>query len=66
MDPFPFYLQSPPVEQPIEAQVFMSVYFSAIIEGGVATILYRQTFTDSSTSLYYSVIVNGSELYSAE
>ena len=29
-----FTLQSPPVEQPIEAQVFMSVYFSAVIEGG--------------------------------
>ena len=36
-----FTLQSPPVEQPIEAQVFMSVYFSAIIEGGGgAAILY--------------------------
>ena len=31
-----FTLQSPPVEQPVEAQVFMSVYFSAIIEGGAA------------------------------
>ena len=29
-----FTLQSSPVEQPVEAQVFMSVYFSAIIEGG--------------------------------
>ena len=62
-----FTLQSPPVEQPIEAQVFMSVYFSAIIEGGGGPqSCTRQTFTDSSTSLYYSVIVNGSELYSAE
>ena len=62
-----FTLQSPPVEQPIEAQVFMSVYFSAIIEGGGGPqSCTRQTFTDSSTSLYYSVMVNGSELYSAE
>ena len=62
-----FTLQSPPVEQPIEAQGFMSVYFSAIIEGGGGPqSCTRQTFTDSSTSLYYSVIVNGSELYSAE
>ena len=62
-----FTLQSPPVEQPIEAQVFMSVYFSAIIEGGGGPqSCTRQTLTDSSTSLYYSVIVNGSELYSAE
>ena len=29
-----FTLQSPPVEQPVEAQVFMSVYFSVILEGG--------------------------------
>ena len=29
-----FTLQSPPVEQPVEAQVFAGVYFSAIIEGG--------------------------------
>ena len=62
-----FTLQSPPVEQPIEAQVFMSVYFSAIIEGGGGPqSCTRQTLIDSSTSLYYSVMVNGSELYSAE
>jgi hypothetical protein len=62
-----FTLQSPPVEQPIEAQVFMSVYFSAVIEGGGGPqSCTRQTLTDSSTSLYYSVGVNGNELYSAE
>ncbi|MAF93939.1 hypothetical protein CMO85_04675 [Candidatus Woesearchaeota archaeon] len=62
-----FTLQSPPVEQPIEAQVFMSVYFSAIIEGGGGPqSCTRQTWADSSTTLYYSVGVGGQELYSAE
>ena len=62
-----FTLQSPPVEQPIEAQVFMSVYFSAIIEGGGGPqSCTRQTWADSSTTLYYSVGVGSKELYSAE
>ena len=62
-----FTLQSPPVEQPIEAQVFMSVYFSAIIEGGGGPqSCTRQTWADSSTTLYYSVGVGSQELYSAE
>ena len=62
-----FTLQSPPVEQPIEAQVFMSVYFSAIIEGGGGPqSCTRQTWADSSTTLYYNVGVGSKELYSAE
>ena len=62
-----FTLQSPPVEQPVEAQVFMGVYFSAIIEGGGGPqSCTRQTWTDSSTTLSYSVSVSGTQLYSTE
>ena len=62
-----FTLQSPPVEQPVEAQVFMSVYFSAIIEGGGGPqTCTRQTFTDSSTTLIYSVSDGSGEIYSTE
>ena len=42
-----FTLQSPPVEQAVEAQVFMGVYFSAIIEGGSGP-RRCQTWTDSA------------------
>lgn len=60
-----FTLQSPPVEQPVEAQVFMSVYFSVILEGGGGPqSCTRQTWMDSSTTLFYSVSVGGSEIYS--
>ncbi|MEC8398300.1 MAG: hypothetical protein VXZ34_01805, partial [Candidatus Thermoplasmatota archaeon] len=60
-----FTLQSPPVEQPVEAQVFMSVYFSAIIEGGGGPqTCTRQTFADSSTTLIYSVSDGSGEIYS--
>ena len=62
-----FTLQSPPVEQPVEAQVFMSVYFSAIIEGGGGPqSCTRQTWTDSSTTLIYSVSDDSGEIYSTE
>ena len=62
-----FTLQSPPVEQPVEAEVFMGVYFSAIIEGGGGPqSCTRQTWTDSSTTLTYSVSVGGSEIYSTD
>ena len=62
-----FTLQSPPVEQPVEAQVFMSVYFSAIIEGGGGPqSCTRQTWTDSSTTLIYSVSNDTGEIYSTE
>ena len=62
-----FTLQSPPVEQPVEAQVFMSVYFSAIIEGGGGPqSCTRQTWADSSTTLIYSVSDGSGEIYSAE
>ena len=62
-----FTLQSPPVEQPVEAQVFMSVYFSAIIEGGGGPqSCTRQTWTDSSTTLIYSVSNGTGEIYSTE
>ena len=62
-----FTLQSPPVEQPVEAQVFMGVYFSAIIEGGGGPqSCTRQTWADSSTTLSYSVSVGGSEVYSTD
>ena len=62
-----FTLQSPPVEHPVEAQVFMGVYFSAIIEGGGGPqSCTRQTWTDSSTTLTYSVSVSGTQLYSTE
>ena len=62
-----FTLQSPPVEQPVEAQVFMSVYFSAIIEGGGGPqSCTRQTWRDSSTTLIYSVSDGTGEIYSTE
>ena len=62
-----FTLQSPPVEQPVDAQVFMSVYFSAIIEGGGGPqSCARQTWTDSSTTLIYSVSDGKGEVYSTE
>ena len=62
-----FTLQSPPVEQPVEAQVFMSVYFSAIIEGGGGPqSCTRQTWTDSSTTLIYSVSDGTGEIYTTE
>ena len=62
-----FTLQSPPVEQPVEAQVFMSVYFSAIIEGGGGPqSCTRQTWADSSTTLIYSVSDGTGEIYSTE
>jgi hypothetical protein len=60
-----FTLQSPPVEQPIETNVLMSVYFSAILQGGAGPqTCTRQTWTDSTTTLFYSVSVGGSEIYS--
>ena len=62
-----FTLESPPVEQAIDAEVLMSVYFSAIIEGGGGPqSCTRQTILDSSTTLYYSVSVDGNEIYSSE
>ena len=61
-----FTLQSPPVEQPVEANVLMSVYFSAILEGGGGPqTCTRQTLVDSSTTLSYTVSVGGSEIYAA-
>ncbi len=61
-----FTLESPPVEQPVEAQVFMSVYFSAIIQGGSGPqTCTRQTLVDSSTTLFFSVSAGGSEIYSS-
>ena len=60
-----FTLQSPPVEQPIDTNVLMSVYFSAILQGGAGPqTCTRQTWTDSTTTLFYSVSVGGSEIYS--
>ncbi|MEL0182844.1 MAG: hypothetical protein VW872_07195, partial [Candidatus Poseidoniales archaeon] len=62
-----FTLQSPPVEQPVEAQVFMSVYFSAIIEGGGGPqSCTRQPLGDPSTTLIYSVSDDTGEIYSTE
>jgi hypothetical protein len=61
-----FTLQSPPVEQPVQADVLMSVYFSAILEGGGGPqTCTRQTLVDSSTTLSYAVSVGGSEIYTA-
>ena len=59
-----FTLQSPPVEQPVEAQVFMSVYFSAILQGGGGPQTCTRQPVDSSTTLFYTVSAGGSELYS--
>ncbi len=61
-----FTLQSPPVEQPVEADVLMSVFFSAILEGGAGPqTCTRQTLVDSSTTLSYTVSVGGSEIYTS-
>ena len=59
-----FTLQSPPVEQPVEAEVFMSVYFSAILQGGGGPQTCTRQPVESSTTLTYSVSVGGSEIYS--
>ena len=60
-----FTLQSPPVEQAIETNVMMGVYFSVILDGGGGPqTCTRQTLIESSTTLYYSVSVGGSEVYS--
>ena len=59
-----FTLQSPPVEQPVEAEVFMSVYFSAILQGGGGPQTCTRQPVDSSTTLFYTVSVGGSEVYS--
>ena len=60
-----FTLQSPPVEQPIEAQVFMSAHFPPSSRAVALSHAPAVTWADSSTTLYYSVGV-GKELYSAE
>ena len=67
-DPVPvFTLQSLPVQQSIETNVQMSVYFSAILEGvGGPQACTRQLPLpgEETTTLGYSVSIGGSEVYS--
>jgi len=63
-----FSLQSPPVEQPINTTVQMSVFFSAILEGvgGPQACTRQAPFPgEETTTLTYTVSVGGSEIYSA-
>jgi len=62
-----FTLDSPPVFESIEADVQMSVFFSMILQANTGpTSCTRQTFTDSSTTLFYTVRIGGQEVYQDE
>ncbi|MDA0715583.1 MAG: hypothetical protein O3A74_03365 [archaeon] len=62
-----FSLESPPVYESIDTNVQMSVFFSMILQTNSGpTSCTRQTFTDSSTSLFYTVRVAGQEVYQEE
>ncbi|MEK9731698.1 MAG: hypothetical protein VW230_08065, partial [Candidatus Poseidoniales archaeon] len=62
-----FSLESPPVHESIDTNVQMSVFFSMILQTNSGpTSCTRQTFTDSSTSLFYTVRVAGQEVYQEE
>ncbi|HJM55551.1 MAG TPA: hypothetical protein QGI72_04825, partial [Poseidonia sp.] len=62
-----FTVQSPPVEEAVNASVMMGVYFSVILDGGVGPrTCTNQVFVEKSTTLYYSVSVGGSEIYTDE
>ncbi|MAJ02286.1 MAG: hypothetical protein CMA10_07780 [Euryarchaeota archaeon] len=69
-DPIPvFTVQSPPVEEAIQADVMMGVYFSVILDGGGGPQACTRQLPlpgDESTTLFYSVSANGSEIYSDE
>jgi len=63
-----FTLQSLPVQQAIETNVQMSVYFSAILEGvGGPQACTRQNIVpgDETTTLSYVVSIGGTEIYSS-
>lgn len=62
-----FSLTSPPVNEPIETNVMMSVYLSATLDGGVGpqTCTRANSFGGASTTLIYSVNIGGSEVYTS-
>jgi len=61
-----FTIDSPPVEQSIETNVMMSVYFSVILDGGAGPqTCTRQIGYQPQTTLEYIVSIAGSEIYSS-
>ena len=58
-----FNIDSEPLQNPINSNITMQVYFSVTIGPGTATSCTRQTWTDSSTTLYYTVSTGGNIVY---
>ena len=59
-----FSVSSPPLQNPINATVNMTVFMSAYIDGvGGPQFCERQTFTDSSFTMVYSVDAGGVPVY---
>ncbi|MBT4069690.1 MAG: hypothetical protein HOE79_00425, partial [Euryarchaeota archaeon] len=59
-----FNIDSDPIQNPINSNITMQVYFSVTIGPGTATSCTRQQpFTDSSTTLYYTVSTGGNIVY---
>ena len=59
-----FSVSSPPLQNPINATVNMTVFMSAYIDGvGGPQYCERQTFTDSSFTMVYSVDAGGVPVY---
>ena len=58
-----FNIDSEPIQNPINSNITMQVYFSVTIETSTATACTRQTWTDSSTTLYYTVSTGGNVVY---
>ena len=58
-----FSLDSEPIQSPLSSNITMQVYFSVTIDTSIATACTSQTFTDSSTTLYYTVSTGGNVIY---
>ena len=59
-----FSVSSPPLQNPVNATVNMTVFMSAYIDGvGGPQYCERQTFTDSSFTMVYSVDAGGVPVY---
>ena len=58
-----YNIDSDPIQHPINSNITMQVYFSVTIETSTATACTRQTWTDSSTTLYYTVSTGGNVVY---
>ena len=64
-----FTLQSPPVVEPVQAEVEMAVFFSMILQansGPTSCTRAGMNFVDSSTTLYYSVSIGSEQVYADE